>query len=267
MRALAAAALLLCGSAAAVDPKRVHLIDAYPRQCPGGAGSCVRNYLFRGNNPVEDKVFNFTKLMTVIRGAASTGCGVTLPEDFTFVDLDLENPTDKGYFKEESYWKAHPEQGRVVNWPTLGSLVDPDPMTAAMRSKLVDSGSWAVEGSADHLDARLKETRAMLLNVTSKPVIMYAHCNAGCDRTGEFIGAYAMTYLGYNSTTMYGAGAEQCGRPPNYYATEALKWWCFTLQQKQGVSGLGDCTAFAGCKAFGDCNPHNATPPAHPCPF
>eukprot|EP01065_Artemidia_motanka_P053639 TRINITY_DN9997_c0_g1_i1.p2 TRINITY_DN9997_c0_g1~~TRINITY_DN9997_c0_g1_i1.p2 ORF type:complete len:285 (+),score=113.99 TRINITY_DN9997_c0_g1_i1:62-856(+) len=262
-----AAAALLCAAplALAIDPKRVHLVDAYPRQCPGG-GDCVRNYLFRGNNPVESGVFNYTELVDVIRASAASECSVTLPSSFLLVDIDLENPTDKGYLKELEYWRKHPEQGQVHNWPMLGSLIDPDPLPAAARAALVKNGSWAVEGAADHLDAHLKTTRDMLTTVGSTSKVMYAHCNAGCDRTGEFIGSYAMTYLGYNTTTMYAAAAKQCGRCPNYFATESLKWWCMTLVER-GQTDLGSCTAFAGCKAFGDCDAHNPTPPAHPCPL
>jgi|EP00966_Prymnesium_polylepis_P283578 hypothetical protein len=104
-----------------------------------------------------------------------------------------------------------------------------------------------------------------MLDNASSPTVLYAHCNAGCDRTGEFIAAYGMTHLGYNVTTAYGEACRQCGRCPNYYSTSAIGWWCLTLQ-REGHTDLGDCLAFAGCKFLGDCEAHNATLALHPCP-
>lgn len=258
-------ALLGVAGTAALTQSRVHLVDMYPRQCPDANAPCVRNYLFRCNNPVEDKVLNFTKLVDSLQLAASSECSVELPSSFVVVDVFLENPTDPGYFQEEKYWKDNPSKGSLVNMLTLGSLTDPDPLSDSERAKLVASGNWAIQGDGDHLDDRLANVNAMLKNVTQVSKVLVAHCNAGCDRTGEFIGAYGMRYLGYNATTMYGNAKNQCGRPPNYYSTEALKWYCLTLQSR-GVKDLGDCTSFAGCKFLGDCNPHNATPSVNPCP-
>eukprot|EP00756_Hemistasia_phaeocysticola_P062132 Hpha_TRINITY_DN5555_c0_g1::TRINITY_DN5555_c0_g1_i1::g.93773::m.93773 len=268
MKMMSKVALALLGAvgATALSQSRVHLIDMYPRQCPDPNTPCTRNYLFRSNNPMEDKAMNFTKLVDFLRTAAGSECGVKLPESFLIVDVLLENPTDPGYYNELDFWKANPANGTAVKMMTLGSAIDPDPLSQNERDKLVASGKWAVEGDGDHLDDRLQTVNSMLKNVTQgAPKLFLAHCNAGCDRTGEFIGAYGMKYLGYNTTTMYGNAQKQCGRPPNYYATEAIKWYCLTLQS-QGVQGLGDCLTFAGCKAFGDCDAHNPTPSVNPCP-
>jgi len=255
--------VLLLAYTSALDPKRVHLVDMYPRTCPDGGNDCPRNYLFRGNNPVSNGVFNFTALTDALRTAASGECGVKLPETFQFVDVDLENPTDKGYSVELKFWKQNPTLGHAVTWPLLGSALEPKHTPG--RDGLVKSGKWAVAGNADGLVKRLNETRTMLLNTTAAPTVMFAHCNAGCDRTGEFIGAYAMTYMGYNVTTAMGEGCRQCGRCPNYFASSAIGWWCLTLKA-QGRTDIGNCLDFCGCKLFKSCDAHNATHPAHPCP-
>ena len=88
------------------------------------------------------------------------------------------------------------------------------------------------------------------------PTVMYVHCSAGCDRTGEFIGAYAMRYLGYNVTTAMGEACRQCGRCPNYFSSSALGWWCLT--EKQNRTDVGDCLDFAGCTLFKDCHVRRA---------
>ena len=74
---------------AALDPKRVHLIDSYPR------GNNPVNFLFRGNNPVpKGGAFNYTTLRKVIVQKAAIECGVTLPKTFRILTLDFENPFD-----------------------------------------------------------------------------------------------------------------------------------------------------------------------------
>lgn len=241
-----------------LTPSRVHLIDAYPRDRPV-------NFLFRGNNPVSGGVFNLTEVRAVVRTKAASECGVALPASFSLLDLDLENPTDPGYFAERAFWGDHPELGALEAWPTLGSVIEAKHTPASVRAALVSNGSWAVQGHADHLHERLNRTRAALLNTSGAPTVLFVHCNAGCDRTGEFVAAYALSVLGYNITTAYGEACKQCGRCPNYYATQAIAWWCLTERAARGAA-VGDCLDFEGCKFLGDCDAHGATPLADDCP-
>ena len=131
----------------------------------------------------------------VLRSRAQAECGVTLPDTFTVYDLDLENPTDPGYFAETSFWKQHPSFGALGTpqlpgvWTTLGSLIRPSHVSASKRDHYVREGSWAIGGHGDHLEARLNATHALLRDVGSSPKVIFAHCNAGCDRTGEVISA------------------------------------------------------------------------------
>mmetsp|Transcript_16158 Transcript_16158/g.22563 ORF Transcript_16158/g.22563 Transcript_16158/m.22563 type:complete len:267 (+) Transcript_16158:48-848(+) len=255
---------ILAAPCLGIDPKRVHLVDMFPRKSLNASPNIVRNYIFRGNNPVEDGQFAFDKLLDTVRASASTECGVTLPEKFRVVDIDLENLSDPGQKTELDFWKNHPELGEVFSWPTLGTILDVK--HTPFEKEVVRSGSWAVRGNADDLDSRMKMLNGMLKNITDVSTVFYVHCNAGCDRTGEFIGSYMMSYLGYNATTAMGEDCRQCGRCPNFYATNAMGFWCLTLQERKERTNLGNCKDFAGCKYLGDCNAHNPTHPANPCP-
>lgn len=274
-----------------IDQSRVHLIDAYPR------GTGAHNFIFRGNNPTTTvngtTVFDYDTLVSSMRLAANKECNVTLPSTFRIVDVDLENLSDPGYFVEHQYWKKNPDKGEVLQWTTLGSALDVK--VTPNRDSWVKNGTWAIQGKADQLPERLATLHAALLNATDPPTVFFVHCNAGCDRTGEFIGAYAMSYLKYNITTAMGEASKQCGRTPNFFASESLGWWCLTLTA-QGRTDMGNCLDAFGvraapdpstcgssppltasltlvgrvsrpqCKYLGDCDTHGATPLADACP-
>ena len=240
-----------------LDPKRIHLVDAGPR-----------HFLFRGNNPTvrgngsSSYSFALAELTALVRAAAARECNVTLPSQIRVLDVDLENPTDPGYFAELGFWRNQPETvGALLRWPTYGTLLDVRRTPAALRGELVRSGKWAMSGDADHLADRLATLRSLVLDESAPPTVLYLHCNAGCDRTGEVVGAYAMTYLRYNVTTAMGEACRQCGRCPNYYATNSIGWWCLTLQEVHNRT-LGPCADFAECKFGGDCTPIGPTRPA-----
>ena len=65
-------------------------------------------------------------------------------------------------------------------------------------------------------------------------------------------------YKDINVTSMYNYDVSECGRPPNYWSSTALEWYCIYATEN-GIAGLGDCTGFAKCKFAGDCVPVNAT--------
>ena len=259
--------LLSTSLVAQIKPERVHLVDMHPRDAP-------RNFMFRGNSPTSKNSttgkyqLDYDVLVSALRTAAADECNVTLPATFPagygIVDVDLENLFDDGYEAELKYWQAHPEQGEAIKWITLGSLLEPK--HTPFRDALVANGTWAIEGNGDYLVERLAQLRSMLLSDwgSDPPTVLYVHCSAGCDRTGEFIGAYAMRYLGYNVTTAMGEACRQCGRCPNYFSSSALGWWCLT--EKQNRSDVGDCLDFAGCTLFKDCHAHGPTAPANICP-
>ena len=146
----------------AFNPGRMHLVDMYPRENP-------TNFLLRGDNPVVNGALNLTALVAALTTITAAECGVTLPSGARFVDLDLENPSDPGYFAELQFWKANPSLGYAESWTTLGSLLVPK--VTPHPDEVVANGSWAIAGHADHLPERLAATRALLTNTSGGPTV------------------------------------------------------------------------------------------------
>ena len=101
----------------------------------------------------------------------------TYPRNQPHIDLNLENPTDTGYFQEKAFWDANPRAGELVSYPTLGSLQDvKHPVGDA--DELVKSGDWAIQGHADYLPERLAAVHANFTNTSGPPTIFYVPADA-----------------------------------------------------------------------------------------
>jgi hypothetical protein len=178
---------------------------------------------------------------------------------FFIQDVSLDNDLNKGFAQEKEFWHApgSAQYGSFTNWP-LGTagVLPPSSYSEAKRRELLNSTVWKV----DQLPSRIDELHQMLVRPSpqlGRSTATLVHCTAGCDRTGEVIGAYRMVYGGLGSngaylgrattTQMYALDTSECGRSPNYWSTSALEWWCFELLYNRNI-GSGNCTGFASCE-------------------
>lgn len=232
-----------------LDYTRVHLVDHNAK---------TNNFFFRGNMPVVNGSFAYDTLIEYFQKRAKEA-NVPLPTaNFTLVDLSLNNAFDgKDFDAEKAFWKdkANAKYGRFINWPLVGGLVSPKKFSKAEREKMANGTVWKV----DKLPKRVVALRDLLDTPNTAPGVVstfvYVHCTAGCDRTGEMVGSYRMKYTTENITNVYAHDAFECGRPPNYWSTTAIEWFCLYIQEN-GRPEFGDgCTSFAKCKFGGKCVP------------
>ena len=59
---------------------------------------------------------------------------------------------------------------------------------------MANSSVWKV----DKIPTRVTDIAAMVNTKSTVPTIVYVHCTAGCDRTGEVIGSYRLKYKPVN---------------------------------------------------------------------
>ena len=66
------------------------------------------------------------------------------------------------------------------------------------------------------------------------------HCDGGCDRTAELIGAYRLRYNGYTWSQMW--GEQPCERPLGCNNYRAVQWYAFWLNKMLGfnITGIGE---------------------------
>ena len=213
-----------------LDTDRVRLIDV------SASGS---NFLFRGNEPVSSKTFQWDLLTTTMASVAGAA-NRTMPSTFRIIDVCLLNVAEYGDMHvEEEYFEKNPTHGTFVNWPTIGSLIDPQVMTNNMTelehlAKTLDSWSF------DKVPDRMQELYAMLNKPYDVPTALYIHCEAGEDRTGEMSGSYYMKHLNwtYAEALTYDNHIEK--RNIKWMSKNGLAWYCFFLKYAEGQSSR-DC--------------------------
>ena len=229
------------------------------------------NFLFRGPEPAGsdsktgNKCFDYCGLANAIRGA-KLPASVQLPPGFFqdppqyfLVVINLLHPdeTDK-IAAEIDFCQENPALARVHLWDTNGTPQCYFSTAPAERDRLVTTlGEWL----PDPLIWRTAMLRQMLEpSQNPLPVVVYVHCDGGCDRTAEMIGAYRLRYGQASWATV--SADQPCQRPLGCDNYRALQWYAYWLNAVQGFSltGMGeDCGCYDPGGAHMPCSP---TPPA-----
>lgn len=223
------------------DPNKVHLMDF----------SSTGNLLFRGNMPTvtvnNTRRFAYPEMMALFQkeaGAASAPWPANGAVPYLHI-LSFNNPleiTDIIY--EIEYAAAHPDAVALDFWVLVGNPLSPSLFTTAEQQEFctnASSGLWSV----DQLPPRLTNLSTMMHTAYSTPRAFYIHCEAGCDRTGEFAASYYMQYGSYNSgplnqTAALARDTVECGRAPEQLSIIAEEWYCLWLQFN-GVRNPAPC--------------------------
>lgn len=206
-----------------------------------------RNWIFRGNFPKTTvngtAEFAFPNpMLGYLQQRAQQEAGRSLPSSFQLQVFSFDNVFELKDVEIEIDYFKNASHGTLTFWPLVGQLLPPQDVSSSDRAKL--AGDNATLWSIDQLPQRLTALRKAFLDETGPPQVIYYHCEAGCDRTGEFSASYYMSYLGYNVSRAYATDKTICGRDPEVLSNNAIGWWCETLQFA-GVTGVGDCLSYS----------------------
>jgi hypothetical protein len=196
------------------------------------------NWLFRGNKPTEGEdqgtlYYDYKDLKVFLQDRAKEEGYADFPETFKLVDVSLLSATDPGNWKElrveSGFFADHPELGLFDPKPiTGGALTSPNKYSAKERAFLIKHRIPTVF-SVDHLTKKLEDVNKMLHTTYTVPHVFFVHCEVGCDRTGEFVGAYRMRYQNMDLLTAWKKDTEECQRPAAKYTRNGLQWYCYAL--------------------------------------
>mmetsp|Transcript_52904 Transcript_52904/g.123634 ORF Transcript_52904/g.123634 Transcript_52904/m.123634 type:complete len:242 (+) Transcript_52904:4-729(+) len=216
-------------------PERVHFIDS-------AVVGTTRNFLFRGNEPtVKNQTtgalyWPLNAFKEQLAKVAQQEGNLTLPSDFFLIDVDFENVVTEAtdINAEKHVFDSQQQDGKLINWPMIGDLTDPAKYPSSVRESMAKRlPHWQV----DKLSAHVPEINQMLHTKQEKPVVIYFHCEAGEDRTGEFCGAYQMHFLNftYAAALKYADSIET--RNIHKSSQNGMDWYCWYL--KYGLKQAG----------------------------
>lgn len=191
------------------------------------------SYLLRGNSPVTENTFNYSTLVSFMADAASP---LALPGKYKIIDVSLLNrinPKDREVLAaEKSFWNKNPDKGSLVNHAIFGNLTSPD-IYPGRTKKILEK--LPTPDRLDELVVQLK----MLLSQASTDTLIYVHCQAGKDRTGEVIAAYSMKYQGRSYSDAIKNARSVAGRRLSIFSENAIKWYAWYLSDVERIPTIG----------------------------
>ncbi|WP_066015862.1 dual specificity protein phosphatase family protein [Endozoicomonas atrinae] len=210
-------------------PERVHLV-AYNEQ--------TGNYLFRGNMPLNSETFAYDELLGIMNVRSQEELGALLPESVKIIDVSLVNSIEKSekrhLEKERSFFAQNPELGEVINRPIYGIPISVKHTHRKWRKHF--SKKWG----KDKLESLINNLSTWLNKNQDIPVIIYVHCEAGFDRTGEVIAAYQLRFQGKSYHEAYQNAVEVAGRNISSFSKHGLQWYAYYLREVTRLPTIGD---------------------------
>jgi hypothetical protein len=192
-------------------------------------------FLFRGNLPQKDGAFAQKELhdaMTVYLDKMN----IMLPSEYIFVDVSLLNPKKekKKINIEKNWFKDSPEKGMFLSHPLRGTHINPCMLNHELRNFLIEKDH--VDG-LQHLMTRLNNYMLVRRDI---PLVVYVHCAAGVDRTGEASASYMMQYKGMSFHDAVKLNDHIAKRPVHYLMMNAIRWYAYYLRDVLHIETVGE---------------------------
>merc|ERR1711871_624261 len=176
--------------------------------------------------------------------------GLELTEDPYLIDinfLDPGKPKEHNDIEQEREWfTRRPSDGELHNWALYGvdpaefrracpqcASQDPARLPLPLRRRVaIEYERWM---HRELLPTRLRMIRKFLDNAhpAGRPVFVFGHCECGCDRTGEFFGAYELEFQSRSFEVVLTRNLKivemQRHRQMLHPNFQALLWYCWHL--------------------------------------
>lgn len=221
------------------------------------------NFLFRGGEWLKpDNTFDYDGLTGAIDHPVNPP-PVPIPQGYYLIVINLEHPNEQiNLTAEIDFFTNNPGLGQLHLWDTNGTAqcyfaTDPArrrEMVTALEEWLPDPIVWRVATIRNWLENPATLPMPLPPEAAGLPIVIYVHCDGGCDRTSEMIGAYRLRYMP-DGWTMQNAWINMYNEHPctdpmgcnNYMATQ---WYAFWLNEMKGYS-IADVGVDGGCNNAG----------------
>lgn len=190
-------------------------------------------FLIRGKYPIENKKVLFDQLKWQIKDYLSQQ-GIELVDDFELFSISLLNTfAESQKCKLESKWFYQNHQ-TLWRYPLFGSLCNPCCLSKCLRKMMYATDPDGLQ----HLTSTIKWLIDQPYPKNSQLVI-YLHCNAGKDRTGEATACYLMQYHGYSYKEVMNLNEKIAKRTLRLLSKNAIRWYAFYLRETKNYQTIG----------------------------
>lgn len=192
-------------------------------------------YLFRGKMPEQDGRFCYEALTNQFKECLAR-TGKELSPNYDLLCISLLNCSENKERKVEAQWFAqNPDKGRLWMYPLFGCWVDPRIVSSSFRKSVygcdVDGIQLLLQQVKQHIDHGGSE---------GKDLVIYIHCHAGKDRTGEAMACYLMQYKGYSYRQALELCKEIAGRKLRRVSVNAIRWHASYLHDVMSYRTIGE---------------------------
>jgi len=212
-------------AAGSYNPDATRLVDYFQ------PSENLTNFIFRGDEPLDDNhTFAYDEMVAAFRERAAAA-NLTFPSRFYLLDFSLLNIFEfEDINAEKQFFEENPHLGEYYNWVTIGTLLDPMIFPYEIRKEMAER---LPEWQFDQLPSLMDKLHSMIQQTYNESLVIYIHCEAGHDRTGEVSGAYYMKWLNwsYQQTLVYDDWVAH--REIYKESLFAMTWYCWYLATAQ----------------------------------
>lgn len=191
------------------------------------------NYLFRGGLPEQNGQFCYGGLVKDMK-ACLTKQGKKLSDNFQLVVISFLNPVAE-YEKielEKNWFFANQDKGSFFLYSLYGSQVDPVHLLPSVRNFILH------HHDIDGIKTLMKKLKELMDSDHKNDVVIYIHCNAGKDRTGEASASYLMEFKGYSYDDAVQLDHKIAGRDLRHASIHSIRWHAFYLRDIKHFSTI-----------------------------
>ncbi|CAK8163561.1 exported hypothetical protein [Candidatus Xenohaliotis californiensis] len=198
------------------------------------------NWLFRGDLPVYNNEFKYSDLYMVMHNEAMRVKNIDMPNNLFIVDINLLLSDSDNIKTEFAFFKKYPAIGEIFNWPIFGT---PSVKKVKVFGKIVDNvvpNNGRLFGLLYDYENYYPQHVSLLINLMNRvyksPRVFYIHCDVGCDRVSEIVGAYRMNNMNMSLLDSYNTTSVECSGM-HYFSKSALEWYCYYMRNYSGKVG------------------------------
>jgi hypothetical protein len=206
------------------NPHPLHMVDQQQA-----------NFLFRGNSPESDGQFAYDQLRQEIKTYLANQ-RIPISDDFKIMDLSFLNYiVDNKLIEIEKKWfNEHPETGCYWLHSLFGSFINPVHLPKEIRDFTIKY--YDIDG----LKSLMQDIKRKLDTACPSNLVIYMHCRAGKDRTGEASACYLMEHKGYSYKDAVALDEKIAGRELRELSMNAIRWYAFYLRDIKHSHWIGD---------------------------